>query len=367
MSNEQILIIGGGLTGLSTACYALRNGFRARIFEHNLALGGVCTAWERSGYTIDGCIHWLIVGPFFQIYEELGITQSVRLQTIDALNVYRNVREGWSIALDQDLERLRRDLVAVAPQDRELIDRTIDASRKLADLEFPIRAPELMHLRDRLRQLRDRIHDLPTFFEFRGSIGDFIDKSVKSPRFARFLETVLDRRMPIIILPVLLSYLEQGALTRPVGGSGRFRDALVARFRELGGEAELDTTVEEIVVESNRATGVRLADGTIVRGNVVVSTSSAPETILRLLGGRHGRDELQKRLTSWQTFEPIMLASFGVDRTFEDQPTAQVFDEIRPIHVGNTKTDHLYVRLYHDDPSLAPSGHTIAQTMIPTT
>ena len=63
---RHLLIVGGGVAGLSAGCYAQRSGFRTTIVEHNLALGGVCTAWHRGPYTIDGCIHWLTGGPFIR-------------------------------------------------------------------------------------------------------------------------------------------------------------------------------------------------------------------------------------------------------------------------------------------------------------
>jgi NADPH-dependent 2,4-dienoyl-CoA reductase/sulfur reductase-like enzyme len=46
MTHPHLIIVGGGLAGLSAGCYALRSGFRVTIVEHNLALGGVCTAWR---------------------------------------------------------------------------------------------------------------------------------------------------------------------------------------------------------------------------------------------------------------------------------------------------------------------------------
>jgi NAD(P)-binding Rossmann-like domain len=67
MSDPKLLIVGGGLAGLSAGCYARVNNFAVTIVEHNLALGGVCTAWHRGPYLIDGCIHWLTGGPFQQI------------------------------------------------------------------------------------------------------------------------------------------------------------------------------------------------------------------------------------------------------------------------------------------------------------
>ena len=67
MSDVKLVIIGGGLAGLSAGCYARASGFDVTIVEHNLALGGVCTAWHRGPYLVDGCIHWLAGGPFLRL------------------------------------------------------------------------------------------------------------------------------------------------------------------------------------------------------------------------------------------------------------------------------------------------------------
>jgi phytoene dehydrogenase-like protein len=95
METRHVVIIGGGLAGLSAGCYALRNGFRTTIVEHNLALGGVCTAWQRGPYLIDGCIHWLTGGPFQRLYTELDILPELKLRTLDTWSTYRDVRDGF--------------------------------------------------------------------------------------------------------------------------------------------------------------------------------------------------------------------------------------------------------------------------------
>ena len=57
---KKTVIIGGEIAGLSAGCYAQMNGYETEIYEmHNLP-GGLCTAWQRKGYTFDGCIHWLV-------------------------------------------------------------------------------------------------------------------------------------------------------------------------------------------------------------------------------------------------------------------------------------------------------------------
>ena len=61
MSNnsEKIVIIGGGIAGLSAGIYAKLAGFDVEIYEKNTIPGGECIGWNRKGYHIDNCIHWL--------------------------------------------------------------------------------------------------------------------------------------------------------------------------------------------------------------------------------------------------------------------------------------------------------------------
>ena len=41
-NKEKVIIIGGGIAGLSAGIYALMEGFDAEIFEKNALAGGEC-------------------------------------------------------------------------------------------------------------------------------------------------------------------------------------------------------------------------------------------------------------------------------------------------------------------------------------
>jgi phytoene dehydrogenase-like protein len=65
-------------------------------------------------------------------------------------------------------------------------------------------------------------------------------------------------------------------------------------------------------------------------------------------------------------FDPIVLASFGVAHAYSEMPSTLLLDNIEPFHVGGVRNDGLYLRIYNDDPSFAPAGHTVVQTMLRT-
>ena len=73
---KSVIIIGAGIAGLSAGCYLQMNGYRTQIFELHDKPGGLCASWKRNGYTIDGCIHWLLGArpgiDFYRFWEELG-------------------------------------------------------------------------------------------------------------------------------------------------------------------------------------------------------------------------------------------------------------------------------------------------------
>jgi phytoene desaturase len=366
MSRPRILVIGGGLAGLSTSCYALANGWDVTVFEHGLSLGGVCTAWRRGPYLVDGCIHWLTGGPFAKIYEELHIVPPVEVRPMREFATVKDARAEWTVRVSADFYALRRDLLAIAPQDAIEIERVLEAAGHAVDLlpqiEHP---PEITGLLEQLRALWEMRGEVGTLMHFRGSVAEWTRAHLRSPALRTVFERIAPPDAPMFFTLLILGYLRAGWLSRPVGGTERFRDALVARFDALGGEARLDSTVEEILVRDDRAYGVRLTDGTIAEGDIVVSTASAPETVLRLLGGRYGAEALESRLARWKLFESIVLLSWGVSRSLAHLPSTLIIDGIDAGDIAGRTPQYLYLRIYNDEPSFAPPGHCVVQLMLP--
>src|SRR5512142_2200930 len=110
MSEKSIIIIGGGIAGLSAGCYGRMNGLRTRIFEmHKKKPGGLCTAWKRQGYTVDGCIHWLVgSGPqsgFHKIWRDLGALEGTTIVDFDEYGRIEGTDRRTFIAYT-DIDRL---------------------------------------------------------------------------------------------------------------------------------------------------------------------------------------------------------------------------------------------------------------------
>lgn len=367
MHTPHVVIIGGGLAGLSTGCYARASEFQTTIVEQSNALGGVCNAWQRGAYTIDGCIHWLHVGPFERLYRELGIVPRVLLRPLESLAHYRNTVTGIAVELGSDLSKLAAELKEIAPEDHGEIDLLVDIARQLTRLDLAI---------DRPRELAGLCESIGTFWStrrlahdichFRKPLSGYTTEHIRSVPLRRLLSRILPDDPSALLLPMMLGYLERGALSRPAGGSTRFRDALVDSYHTLGGTVRLDAMVEEVLVEHGRARGVRLADGAMIDADYVVSTSSLPETLLQLLRGQFGLSQHHKKLDEWKMAGPLLLVSFGIARPLSDIPGLLILDQVPRFRVGGRSEDHLHLRVFTDEATVAPPGSTVVQALLST-
>ena len=146
---KSIIIIGAGIAGLSAGCYGQMNGYQTQIFEMHDKPGGVCTAWERKGYTIDGCLHWVFGSnpnsSFYHIWEELGAVQDRQFINFEE---YRRVedKDGKTWIIYSDLDRLEKHMKELAPEDAKVIHEFIGGARAMSRLKWNMdKAPELIY------------------------------------------------------------------------------------------------------------------------------------------------------------------------------------------------------------------------------
>lgn len=368
MVEKSIIIIGAGLAGLSTGCYARMNGFHTHIFENHASPGGLCTAWQRKGYTIDGCIHWLMScrpgSSFRKIYDEVGAFTGNRLMVLDEYCRFRDEISGQTLVVSSDLKRLAADMKAIAPDDERAVDEFVGSC--LATRGIDIGAPEP-------KELTGPVDGLKIMWRARGLIKYVMKYSMSVSAYAKRFENPFLRHcvtnlfvpeMPAYFLFVVLGQLADGQLGLVEGGSQRFSGAVAGRYQGLGGKITYNALVERILVENNRAVGVRLADGSEHRADLVISAADGYSTIFKMLEGKYIDEQIRKRYETWPLFSPIMLISYGVDRQFTGESPVNLITLKDPLSVSGKEVNSLVLRIFNHDPSLAPAGRTVLQVTI---
>jgi phytoene dehydrogenase-like protein len=151
----------------------------------------------------------------------------------------------------------------------------------------------------------------------------------------------------------------------PQGGSLEFSRSIERRYLGLGGEVHYRAPVKEIVVEHDRAVGVRLADGTEYGGDIVISAADGHTTIFDLLAGRYVNHRIRAYYDRLPRFPPLLHVALGVNRSFEGLPATVIYPLDEPIVRDGRQQRHLGVEISNFDPTLAPPGKTVLRVMFP--
>jgi len=371
---ESIAIIGGGVAGLCAGCYAQMNGYKATIFEmHNLP-GGVCTAWQRNGYTIDSCIHWLVgtspASSYNKLWREVGALKGLTIIDQDEFT-RAEFKCGRALIFYLDVDRFEKHLLELGPEDGKAIRSLTNAIRRLSRFDMsPEKAPELATIADKVSGFARIVPLLPTFAKWgRMSVQDFA-KRLKSPLLKEAFSSMASEAESWPMLGLIFPLMWQATKSAgyPLGGSLPFVRNIEKRFLALGGEIRYSARVEKILTESNRAVGVRLADGSEHRADAVISAADGHTTIFGMLDGRYVNSEVRKPYEGGMTpFPPLLYVALGIADPLGNLPETNSgisFPLDPKVEIDGEARGRLSIHVYNFDRSLAPKGKTAAIVML---
>lgn len=374
MAQRSLIIIGAGLAGLSTGCHAQMNGYDSHILEHHRVPGGVAACWKRKGYLIDGGIHFLMGHrpgtEIYDLYSELGAVQGKSFPDMVPYAAFLDEASGRRVAVTQDLPRLAADLKALSPADAGRIDDLIANSQAARGFSLTMdmgAPPELMGPRDRVRQL----WEMRRFFRFfTGRYAQPVERyalQFQDPWLRWIVRYMFLPEVPVWFLFMLLGMVADGHIGLLGNGSLDFALSIERRYRQLGGQVTYQATVKEILVQEDRAVGVRLIDGSEHYADVVVSAADGYSTIFDMLGGRYLDKKIEERYETWPKIRPLVMVSFGMAREFEEEPWLTMVRLEEPFVVGPQSIGELILRIFNYSTQFAPPGKTVVQAAFETT
>lgn len=370
MTQKSILIIGAGIAGLSAGCYAQMNGYRSQIFEQHFLPGGLCTAWERKGYTFDGCIHYLFGSgegqPFYSMWQELGAVQG---RAMVNHGEYQRITDGHqTLIVYADPDRLQAHMSELSPADTGLIKTFCDGVRQFTRFDMSAlygKPKPLMGAQDwRAFGMKMLPFVLPMLRWATVSSRAFAER-FQSPFLRRAVAQMFSwEEAPVMMGMFLLAYLHNRNAGFPVGGSLEFARALERRYLELGGQIHYESQVEKILVEDDRAVGLRLYDDSVHHADVVISAADGRATLFDLLDGRYLNGKLKRMYDGHLPLHSQVQISLGVNRDFSAEPHWVTHLLEQPVQIIGEDRLEIGVKHYCFDPSLAPPGKSALIVMI---
>lgn len=368
---KMVLVIGGGIAGLSAGIYALQNGFSVELYEKNNTVGGECTGWNRQGYHIDNCIHWLTgcrsEDDLNKIWRNLGaIDDDTRIYREPFF--YKLEADGKTLHFWCDIEKARQEFLDLAPEDTEELNKFFDGVKCAESVKVPCEKSlaemnfiEYMRFGMTMAQMGSVIREYGE-----DTIGDLANR-FQNPYVREMMQCYLNSSYKAITLLSSYGFYTSGTAGIPLGGSVGMIRRIAGRFEKLGGKIHTGMSAERIEIKGGRAQAVVFSDGSVISCDAVICATDTAVTFGRLLDERYMDKKLRKMYETREGYKVAsgFQAAFGIigeaDCGVEGGSVVFPCDSFS---VGRQKLDHMGLRLYDYDSELFPTDRRVIQCNI---
>jgi len=298
------VVIGAGNGGLSAAAQLAAKGVKTLLLEQHNLPGGFATSFRRGRFEFEAALHEFADigsptekgGVRTYLEDELG----VHLDWVEVPEAFRLILTDpgheMDITMPYGVEAYIDALERHVPGSREAVTRYVE----LCD-------------------------EVGAAFNYLGQSRGNPDRKVLTSQYANFLKTCpysmeqvanalripqrakdilhaqwtyigpsADRLNFTIYAAMMSKFIHYSAYI-PRQRSHQFSSAVLARFRELGGEVRLNTRAEQVLVEDGRITGVVTSQGDRIATHHVISNASATSVYSRLIAPQEAVPELARR------------------------------------------------------------------------
>lgn len=360
---KKVAIIGAGLAGLSAGIYLQKSGVTTEIFELAPWAGGVCTAWVRQGYRFDGCIHWMVgTKPgtsIHKLYLEVGaLTPDTQIYNSEAVEFEI---DGKAVKVPLRLPEFSAFLHALAPEDSRAIDSLCKEIKAFSSADMPLGGPT--NLTEMIRMLTRSRGFLSIGGKYLNlTMGDYL-KRFQNPDLKAVLLHLMPAHFSTMALIMMLGTRMGDNAGYPLGGAEEVIKRIEGNYRASGGTIHFQNRVEKIIVENGQSVGL-VANGQTYAADAVIVASDAYDALHNLLGEQYKHPQLDNLLNTALLFEPLVLVSFGLDRSF-NLPFARDYEIPEGIATSpDTKVYGFGLRAFDFDPSAAPKSGSSVMVMM---
>ncbi len=365
---DKIIVIGGGIAGLAAGIYAKMNGFDCEIYERHSIVGGQCTGWNRNGFHIDNCVHWMTgTSPQKEIYEvwkdvgalgdDIEIIQHDKFLTIE--------QDGKQLHVWKDVNKLEKELLEFAPEDSKEIKHFCKMLRAFSHMEVPaIKPKEQMGFWDNMRYVKKILPVLPYAAKYNSvPITEYI-KRFKNKMVQDLILSYLPSSFNTVGILYMYGTFLSGNGALPKGGSIGIAARMRKKFLSLGGTIFTNKTITNISEENGKITAAFCSDGQTITGDHFVFACDADVTY-NIVGKHHMDEFFSKRYIDPETYPTF--SSFNVylscDKKVEELSNMVLF-KCEPFDILGSKQDTIAIKSFDYEPSFAPEGKSILQIMI---
>ncbi len=330
---SQVVVIGGGLAGLASACELATRGFAVTLVERNQHLGGKMNVLSERGYTFD-------MGPTILTIPDVlrGILTRSGRRVSDYIDLVRldpqwrcMYEDGTTIDLRGDLETM------AAAMDRQFPGNDLGAAWKkfIAYSRRMYRLSENVFFYRDLGGIGDLVRKPPpreagmmnmmgdiAAMRMYSTVGATAHKWIREPHLLQLTEHFLQYvgSNPFLapaILTLIASAQTDHGCWYAMGGTRMVARSLERVLREENATIITGTGVRRILNDGTRVTGVELDDGRVIKADAVISNCDVQRTNRDLIASDQARAAQRKIAASYTPACSGVVLYLGLDRQYD--------------------------------------------------
>jgi phytoene desaturase len=315
---KTIQIIGSGFSSLAAACYLAKVGNNVTVFEKNNSLGGRARQFSEKGFTFDMGPSWYWMPDVFEsFFADFGKKPSdyYSLEKLSpGYRVFFENNEHFDVS--DDLNTIISDFEKIEKGSGKQLEKFISNAKSNYEIA----------IKDLVYRPGESILELITpqtalkLDQFFSNIKRDVRKKIKNKNLQQILE------FPVLFLGAkpsdtpsfynFMNYADFGLGTwQPKNGFFDVIEAMIKLGTELGVTYQTNANIEEIILENNKAVGIKI-NSEILKSDVVLSGADYHHTETLL-----PKENRQYSETYWdkKTFAPSSLLFYvGFDKKLQN-------------------------------------------------
>lgn len=346
---DNVLIIGSGIGGLSTAIILSKLGFRVTVIEKNSFPGGLMRGYIRDGIDCDVGVHYLGALAEGQVLKNLfnyfGITSKIPIERMGKGGIIdRYIIGDFTFDIPEGLNAYEKNLISSFPDEKGQISVIMKALRRIAEkincLEFLFSSQNSFSMFEDSRPLGEILTEIKCSPNLRAVLG--------VP--CGWIGVPLEECPSFYHNMVLATYLFSSWRLKCSGRE--MANVFVERLKSLGGRIIQGEEVENIIVNSRIVEGVRLKSGQVLNSPIVIGAVH-PKIVLNMLPDGSVRPSYRKRISQLEDTRGIFSVHARVDGSFHKEIPYNIF------RVNTDRNGNILDMIYYQLRKSKQAGKTV--------
>ncbi len=378
LSNSyDVIVIGAGLGGLTTASLLAKRGVNVLVIEQHTIPGGACTSFRREDRSYD-CGAALIFGLGTSGYNLISTLLNLLEEPITVIpreKFFRLDFAGQRINFWKDLNKFIPELSAQFPEEKKeiqnLYNELLKSYSRYLEGRNIVTPPTEMSDREKMEMLRDPIRVIKLQRLLKQSAQQYMGKHIKSQKLLNFYDKlcasyayITMKETPAIMALTMFTDNHIGGTHYVAGGAQTYSNTLERSIEKNKGTIIYNRKVEQILFNDNKANGVKLSDGHEIYAERVVSDT----TVWNLYNKLIPREQVTEGQLNWAnsliSTYPAMVLYASVSKSVfppDINPVEYYISDPENIDMNDIT---LYIPSF-DDASLGPPDEHIITIFSP--